>query len=263
MPDTVNALVLGDIVGQPGTRALFLGLKNIIKRHRADFVIANGENAADGFGITPEIADKLFTAGIDVITSGNHIWQKKEIFRSLDQDNRILRPANYPDGVPGKGQCIIEKHGFRLAIINLQGRVRMYNTSNPFEIGLSLCRSLKDKSDAIVVDFHAENPMEKEALALHLDGKVQAVVGTHTHIQTADERILPGGTAYITDIGMTGPTGSVIGSDPDVSIRKSLTQMPIKMGILDTPGVIHGVCIELTKGGETKGITRFREYSGF
>jgi 2',3'-cyclic-nucleotide 2'-phosphodiesterase len=261
--DNVNALVLGDIVGQPGCRALFVGLKGLIKRYKADFVVVNGENAAGGFGLTVDIADKLFAAGVDIITSGNHIWQKQEILSTLEKDHRILRPANYPKGVPGSGLHTVVKKDFRFTVMNLQGRVRMYDVNSPFETALSLYRSNKDQSDAIIVDFHAELPMEKEALALYLDGKVQAVVGTHTHIQTADERILPGGTAFITDLGMTGPSDSVIGVDPRISIQRSLTQMPIKMNIVDTPGVMRGVNIELSREGRAVSIERIQEYSGF
>ncbi len=262
MSSTVSALVLGDINGHPGCRAPFVGVTGIIKKYRADFVVVNGENAAGGFGLTPEIAEQLFSAGADVITSGNHIWQKKEIFALLGSSERILRPANYPGGVPGKGFCTVTKKDFRLTVVNLQGRVRMYDIDSPFEAGLSLSRSLKAQSDAIIVDFHAEQHMEKEALAFYLDGKVQAVVGTHTHIQTADERILPGGTAYISDLGMTGPSGSVIGVDPAMSIQRSLSQMPLKMDILDSPGVIRGVCIDFTREGIPARIVRVEEHPG-
>jgi metallophosphoesterase (TIGR00282 family) len=199
---------------------------------------------------------------VDVITSGNHIWQKKEIFPLLNEDGRILRPANYPSDAPGIGHCTVSKKGFRFTVLNLQGRVRMYDIDCPFEAGRKLSRRLASDSDAIVVDFHAENHMEKEALGLFLDGEVQAVVGTHTHVQTADARILPRGTAYISDLGMTGPIESVIGVDPEVSIRRSLSQMPIKMGILDNPGIIRGVCIEFAREKKAVAITRISEYPG-
>jgi metallophosphoesterase (TIGR00282 family) len=242
---------------------LFVGLKNLVKKHRADFVIANGENAAGGLGLTPDLADQIFANGVDVITSGNHIWQKKEIYKYLDRTEHILRPANYPKGAAGKGHCVLEKREFRLCVINLQGRVEMYDVDSPFEAASTIVRSYHDKADGIVIDFHAENTAEKEALAIYLDGKVNVVVGTHTHIQTADERILPGGTAYITDLGMTGPTGSVIGVDPAISIRRSLSQMPIKMEVLEMPSVIRGVSVTLSREGETLGIERIEEYPGF
>ena len=263
MADTVTALILGDLIGQPGCRALFIGLKALIKRTKADFVIVNGENAAAGFGLTPELADQVFGTGVDVITSGNHIWQKKEIYKYLDQSENLLRPANYPDSVPGKGYCIVSKRDFRLCVMNLQGLVAMYNLSSPFDAALSLVRSQKDRCDGIIVDFHAEDTAEKEALAIYLDGKVSAVVGTHTHVQTADERILPGGTAYITDLGMTGPIGSVIGADPQVSIQRALSQMPLRMQILEMPGVIRGVSVDISKEGKSLNIERIEEYTGY
>ncbi len=263
MADTITALILGDIVGQPGCRALFIGLKGLIKKYNADFVVVNGENAAGGFGLTPDLADQIFGNGVDVITSGNHIWQKREVLKYLDVTERLLRPANYPNDVPGKGYCVVSKKEFRLGVINLQGRVRMYDLESPFDAAQSIVRSLNEHTDGIVVDFHAEETGEKEALALYLDGKVNAVVGTHTHVQTADERILPGGTACITDLGMTGPTGSVIGVDPEISIRRSLTQMPLKMEVLEMPGVIRGVAVEISREGKTLSITRIAEYPGF
>ena len=263
MSDIICALILGDIVGQPGCRALFSGLKKVIKRHDADFVIANGENASSGFGLTPDIAGQLFASGIDIITSGNHIWQKKEIYDLLESCGQLLRPANYPSGAPGKGSCTIEKKGFKLSVINLQGRSRMYDINSPFGAGLTISRGLREESDCIIVDFHAENTMEKEALAFYLDGKVAAVVGTHTHVETADERILPGGTAFITDIGMTGPIDSVIGVDPSISIQRSLTQMPLKMDVIDNPAVIRGVKVHVDRNGTALNIERIKEYSVF
>lgn len=261
MADMISVLIFGDIIGQPGCRALFSGLKAIIKKYDADFVIANGENAASGFGLTPDIAEQIFAAGVDVITSGNHIWQKKEIYSFLESSSYLLRPANYPDGAPGKGSCTLEKKGFTLSVINLQGRARMYDIDSPFAVGLSLGRKMDQKSDCTIVDFHAEDTMEKEALAQYLDGTVQAVLGTHTHVETADERILPGGTAFITDIGMTGPIGSVIGVDPEISIRRSLTQMPIKMDVIDQPAIMRGVKLDVERDGAVKRIQRIKEYS--
>lgn len=263
MADKITALILGDIVGQPGCRALFIGLKSLIRKYNADFVIVNGENAAGGFGITPDLADQIFAIGVDVITSGNHIWQKKEIYKYLDSTEKLIRPANYPGDVPGNGFCVITKKDFRMCVINLQGRVEMYDLDSPFDTASSIIRTQSDAADGIIVDFHAESTAEKEALALYLDGKVNAVVGTHTHIQTADERILPEGTAFITDLGMTGPTGSVIGVDPEISIRRSLTQMPLKMEVLEMPGVIRGVAVDISKNGKTQSISRIAEYPGF
>ena len=263
MADTITALILGDLIGQPGCRALFVGLNNLIKKNRADFVIVNGENAAGGFGLTPDLAEQILGTGVDVVTSGNHIWQKKEIYKYLDKTDRVLRPANYPSGVVGKGHCIVTKRDFSLCVINLQGRVEMYDVDNPFDAAMSIIRTVKDQVNGIIVDFHAESTAEKEALAIYLDGKVSTVVGTHTHVQTADERILPGGTAYITDLGMTGPTGSVIGVEPAISIKRSLTQMPIRMEVLEMPGMIHGVSVTMSREGKPLSIQRIEEYSGF
>jgi metallophosphoesterase (TIGR00282 family) len=210
-------------------------------------------------GITPEAAEGLFKSGIDVITSGNHIWQRREIIPLLERDNRILRPENYPTGVPGGGISLITKKQVPAAIVNLQGRVNMYSIRCPFKVGESLIRQLGKKAKVIVVDFHAELPEEKEALALHLDGKVSAVVGTHTHVQTADEKILPGGTAYITDTGMTGPAEGVIGMKRDISIKRSLMQIPYKMEVEDSAAVVMGVLLTIAvDSGKALSIERIR-----
>jgi metallophosphoesterase (TIGR00282 family) len=222
-------------------------------------VVANGENASDGLGITPEVAEGLFKSGIEVITSGNHIWQRKEIIPLLERDNRILRPENYPADVPGSGCFVITKKQVPVAVINLQGRVGMYNIRCPFKVGDSLVRQLGKKTKVIVVDFHAELPEEKEALAVHLDGKISALVGTHTHVQTADEKILPGGTAYITDTGMTGPVEGVIGMKRDISIKRSLMQIPYKMEVADSAAAIMGVLLTVAvDSGKALSIERIR-----
>jgi len=205
------------------------------------------------------VAEGLFKSGIDIITSGNHIWQRKEIIPLLERDNRILRPENYPTGVPGGGLSLITKKQVPVAIVNLQGRVSMYSIRCPFKVGERLIRQLGNKTKVIVVDFHAELPEEKEALALHLDGKVSAVVGTHTHVQTADEKILPGGTAYITDTGMTGPAGGVIGMKRDISIKRSLMQIPYKMEVEDSAAVVMGVLLTIAvDNGKALSIERIR-----
>ena len=222
-----------------------MGLPTLLKKTRADLVIANGENAADGLGLTPEIAGSLFKSGVEVITSGNHIWQRREILPLLDTDGRILRPENYPVGVPGKGLLVLTKREVSVAVINLQGLLHLPSIRCPFAVGSELAKKLHGKTRVILVDFHAESPEEKEALALHLDGAVSAVLGTHTHVQTADERILPGGTAYIGDVGMTGPKLGVIGMKREISIRRSLTQIPIKMEVENSDGVIMGALVEI------------------
>jgi 2',3'-cyclic-nucleotide 2'-phosphodiesterase len=254
----ISVLVLGDVVGQPGCRALFFKLPGLIKKYKADLVIVNGENASDGFGILPEEAEKFFTKGVDVITTGNHIWQKREIYPLMEKENtRIIRPANYPPGVPGTGDVTINVKGLDVTVLNLLGRVRMGMAVDcPFRKSVDFLKKNK-KNKLIIVDFHAEDTMEKEALAWYLDGKVSAVIGTHTHIQTADERILPKGTAYITDIGMTGPDDSVIGTKPEISIRRSLTQLPLKMEVAENEATIKGVFITIeAETGKSHSIER-------
>lgn len=262
--EKIRALVLGDIVGQPGCRAVFIGLKSLIKEYRSDIVVINGENAADGFGITPKIAARIFASGADVITSGNHIWQKKEIYPLLDSDEPILRPANYPSLAPGKGYVILDIRDTKIAVLNLQGRRDFGDLDCPFQAGIAYSKKLKSKAKIIIVDFHAESAAEKEALGLYLDGKVSAVLGTHTHVQTADERILSGGTAYLSDLGMTGPSESVIGSDHTISVRRSLTQMPLKHEVADNPAVISGVVLDLDiSTGKCLSIKRFKKVSSY
>ncbi len=262
MSDTINALLLGDIIGQPGCRAVFIGIKKLVKKYKADVVMVNGENAADGFGILPENAQMIFSSGADVITTGNHVWQKKEIFPMLESKPELLRPANYPKKAPGHGSCIVDVKGTKVAFLNLQGRVDMSNLDCPFSVGKEEVRKLKKETDIIIVDFHAENVEEKEALAIYLDGQVSSVTGTHTHIQTGDERILENGTAYITDIGMTGPEAGVIGSNSDTAIKRQQTQMPLKMEIEDIPATMNGVLLTIDKNnGKTLNIQRINEKS--
>jgi hypothetical protein len=260
LPELLRTLILGDIIGQPGCRAIFISLKELINRTKADLVIANGENASEGRGIIPKDADTLFSAGIDVITSGNHIWQKKEIIPLLEAKTNMLRPENYPTGVPGTGHTIITKKGIPVAIINLEGRVFLSNLKCPFMVGKNLISQLAKQTKIIFIDFHAELVEEKEALACYLDGQISALIGTHTHMQTADERILPGGTAYITDIGMTGPEDSVIGMQIETSINRCLTQMPLKMEVVNNPAELQGVLIEVDIiTGKAVSITRIKE----
>ncbi len=258
----LRALILGDVVGAPGCRAVFAGLAGLVSRTRADLVIANGENAADGRGIRPEEAAALFAAGVQVITSGNHIWQQREILPVLDSDDRLLRPENYPVGVPGKGHCLVSVKGVQVAVLNLQGREQLPAIRCPFRVGRESVTRLAQQAAVVIVDFHAEAPDEKEALAYHLDGRCALVFGTHTHVQTADERILPGGTGFITDIGMTGPGDSIIGMSIETGIRRGQTQMPLRMEVEDRPARICGILAELdTERHATASITRVREDS--
>ncbi|KGE73788.1 TIGR00282 family metallophosphoesterase [Spirochaeta lutea] len=262
MDKELTVLFIGDIIGQPGIRAIVSMLPNLKRGYNPDLIVINGENAADGFGITPEIADSLFAAGADIITTGNHVWQQREIIPYMKDHPTLLRPANYPPGAPGTGAVIVEKHGVRFAVLNLQGRMRMWPIDCPFRKARDLIKKIEGKADIVLIDMHAEAPEEKEALAFDLDGRISALVGTHTHIQTADERILPRGTAYISDLGATGPRNSIIGFDPETGIRRSLTQLPLKSEVAQTPAVVHGVVLGLD--GETRRarwIRRIKEQS--
>ena len=242
----IRVLFLGDVVGRQGLRALFIGLSGLIKDTRAQLIAVNGENLARGFGLTPEDKDCLFNMGVSVITSGNHIWQREEIYPVLDADPRLLRPENYPQGVFGHGSVVVEAEGVSVAFLNLQGRERMgIAVDCPFRAGAKLLSRLRKKTRCIIVDFHAEDVREKEALSFHLDGRVSAVLGTHTHVATTDERITSAGTAVITDLGMCGPMGSVIGTCPQLSIQRALTQLPIKIEVHDRPACLQGVIMEI------------------
>ena len=221
-------LFIGDIVGKPGRELVRRGLGALIAVHKVDLVIANGENAAAGFGITPDIAEDLFSHGIDVITGGNHSWDKKEIFSYIAEQPRLLRPANFPSpGTPGRGRVVVSaRNGVRVAVINAMGRVFMTAIDDPFRCILDEINAVREDARIVFVDFHAEATSEKVAMGWHLDGRVTAVVGTHTHVATADARVLPQGTAYMTDVGMTGPHDSVIGVERANVIQRFLTGLP-------------------------------------
>ncbi len=256
----MKVLVIGDIVGEPGRRAVAKHLPKLIVQQSVDLVIGNGENAAGGFGITPELAGEFYDLGISVITTGNHAWDKKEIIGFIRQEPRLLRPANYPDGVPGRGSIVVETPvGERLAVLHLMGRVYMPTLDCPFQVARRELARLKQETSAIIVDMHAEVTSEKMAMGHFLDGEVTAVVGTHTHVQTADEQILPKGTAYITDIGMTGPVDSVIGVKKELAIEKFLTQMPRRFEVASGPALLCAVLIELDgRLGKAVSIQRIR-----
>ncbi len=226
----MRVLFVGDVFGKPGRRALFEKLHGLIQIHRVDFCVANVENAAGGFGITPQIVDEFLREEIDVLTSGNHIWDKRVILPYLTQQPRLLRPHNYPPANPGTGLFIGDSRcGVRVAVLNLQGRVYMHSIDCPFAVGEAAVEEARRQTPIVLVDFHAEATSEKQAFAWYMDGRVSAVVGTHTHVQTADERILPRGTAFITDLGMTGPYDSVIGSVPDLALERFLKQTPARL----------------------------------
>lgn len=240
----VKILFIGDIIGKPGRQAVSRELHRLVDRHMVDLVIANGENAAGGFGITEETANDLFKCGIDVLTSGNHIWDKKESQTFISREERILRPANYPDGAPGRGKGIFTTAGgARVAVLNLEGRVFMNNLDCPFRAADREIALLQAETPIILVDFHAEATSEKSSLGWYVDGRVSAIIGTHTHVQTADERILPGGTAYLTDAGMTGGFDSVIGIRKEEAIGKFLSQMPTKFEVTKSNLRLNGVVI--------------------
>src|SRR5438132_238991 len=225
----MKLLFIGDIVGRPGRDLVRHGLQAIVERHQIDLVIANAENAAAGFGITREIGDHLLEWGVDVMTSGNHIWDKKEALDYIGTESRLLRPANYPAGAPGNGSYLARtKDGQTVGVINVMGRVFMPLVDDPFAIVLKEIEALKSRARIIFVDFHGEATSEKIAMGWHLDGRVTAVVGTHTHVQTADERILPKGTAYLTDVGMTGPHDSIIGVEIGAALGRFLNAMPAR-----------------------------------
>jgi len=254
----VNILFIGDIVGKPGRQAVSRELHRLVDRYNVDVVIANGENASGGFGITAESAKELFACGIHLFTSGNHIWDKKEALEYLKNEGRILRPANYPDGTPGKGSAVVTTPGgIRVGVINLEGRVFMNNLECPFRTADREISALSESTKVILVDFHAEATSEKTSLGWYLDGRVSAVVGTHTHVQTADERLLTEGTAYISDAGMTGAFDSVIGVRKDEPIAKFLTQLPSKFEVAKKDLRLNGVVLTIDDAsGKALGIER-------
>lgn len=239
-------LFIGDIVGRPGRELVRRGVRPLIARHGIDLVIANGENAAAGFGITRETAEQIFGAGVHVITSGNHIWDKKEVLEYIPHEPRLLRPANFPDGAPGRGTCIVETAaGVKVGVLNVMGRVFMTSLDDPFRCAQAAAAQLRaDGAQLVFVDVHAEVTSEKLAMGWHLDGLATAVVGTHTHVQTADERVLPKGTAYLTDAGMTGPHDGVIGVDKAPAIQRFLTGMPSRFETATGDPRLHGVLID-------------------
>ena len=254
----MKILFIGDIVGKPGRLAVHELLPDIISHHRIDFVIANCENAAAGFGVTRDIVEELYSDEINVLTSGNHIWDKKEIREFVEDYETLLRPANYPDGSPGWGSVVTpNSSGIHVGVINLMGRVFMKPLECPFRTAEREIEKIKNRANIIIIDFHAEATSEKEAIGLYLDGRVSAVVGTHTHVQTADETILPGGTAYITDVGMTGPFKSIIGIRKDDILERFLTQMPNKFNVAKDDVRLQGVVIDVDgESGKATGIER-------
>jgi metallophosphoesterase (TIGR00282 family) len=253
----MKILFIGDIVGKPGRMAIRELLPGIIEEHRIDFVVANCENAAAGFGVTAEIVEELYASHIDVLTSGNHIWDKKEVMAFVDDYETLLRPANYPEGAPGRGSVVIPTlGGFPIGVINLAGRVFMNPLDCPFRTAEREIEKLKKKTRIIIVDMHAEATSEKIAMGWYLDGRVTAVLGTHTHVQTADERILPEGTAYITDVGMTGPFDSVIGIRKESILQRFLLQIPNKFDVAKGDVRLQGVMVDIASDGRAVRVER-------
>jgi len=256
----MKILFIGDIVGKVGrvvTKAL---LPTIADRYKIDFVIANGENVAGGFGITEKTAFELLGLGINVITTGNHVWDKKEFVSQISKIDNVLRPLNYPPGVPGFGSIIeTAGNGSKLAVVNISGRVFMPPMDCPFRIAEDEIKKIHATTKIIIIDFHAEATSEKVAFGYFMDGKVSAVIGTHTHVQTADEKILPGGTAYITDVGMTGPSNSVIGIETEQVIHRFLTSIPVRFETAKGDGIFSAVVFEVNEEtGKSTVIQRLR-----
>jgi metallophosphoesterase (TIGR00282 family) len=242
----VKLLFIGDIVGQPGRRAVKELLPKIKAQHGIHFVVANGENAAGGSGITPTIASEIYEAGVHCITMGDHLWDQKEVTTLLESERRFVRPLNYPDGVPGQGSTILRPEGMPpVAIMNLQGRTFMPPLENPFLAVQDELRKIREETKIIFIDFHAEATSEKIAFARMLDGKVSAVIGTHTHVQTADEQIFPGGTAYLSDAGFTGPQESVLGREIEPIIERFLRNTPQRFGVASERIVLNGAVVEI------------------
>jgi hypothetical protein len=254
----LRILFIGDIVGRVGRHTLAAVLRELVETHDVDFTMANCENAAGGIGITPKIGEELLALGIDVLTSGNHVWDKREAFDFLGSCERVLRPANYPPGVAGRGAGLYtSRGGVAVGVVNLQGRVFMQDIDCPFRTGSELLMELREQTPILIVDVHAEATSEKLALGWYLSKQASAVLGTHTHVQTADERILEGHTAYITDVGMTGPSDSVIGVKKELSIARFVTQLPQRFEAASGHGILNAVLMDIDEGtGAARSIER-------
>ena len=260
----MKILFIGDIVGSPGRKAVQELVPVIKKKEKIDFVIANSENAAGGSGLTPRLAEELFSYKVDVLTSGDHIWKKKEIMETLDEEKRLLRPANYPKGVPGSGWGVYSlKNEVKVGVVNLVGRVFMESVECPFRVSREIIDEIRKETPIILVDIHAEATSEKIALSWYLDGLVSAIIGTHTHVQTADEHIYPKGTAYLTDAGMTGPHDSVIGRKVEQILARFITQLPTRFEMAEENVRLNGAVITIDeKTGKATEIKRVSEKAG-
>jgi 2',3'-cyclic-nucleotide 2'-phosphodiesterase len=253
-PPLMRLLFIGDVVGKPGRQGLAAAMPELRAERMPDLVVVNGENSAGGVGITKETAEQIFEAGADVITLGNHTYRHRDVYPYLDSERRIIRPANFPPSNPGRGHTITEAAGMRVAVINLSGQMHLQVERNPFTAIDELLDSLAGAADAFIVDFHAELTSEKVAMGWHLDGRVAAVLGTHTHVPTADSRVLPGGTAHITDVGMTGSRAGVIGVKREQALQAFKTQMPVRFDTADEDIWLMGVAVEIGDDGRARGI---------
>ena len=245
----MKVLFIGDVVGSPGRRGLAAAMPELRERHAPDLVVVNGENSAGGLGITEKTAGELFDAGADAITTGNHVYRHRDVYGYLDSEPRIVRPANYPHANPGRGHTVIEKEGRRIAVINLSGAVQLRVARSPFHEVDSILGRLEGDADLVLVDFHAEVTSEKVAMGWHLDGRVAAVFGTHTHVPSADGRVLPGGTAFISDVGMTGSRAGVIGVKRDQALESFITQMPVRFETAEDDVWVMGAVVRTGTGG--------------
>lgn len=256
----MRVMVLGDVMGRPARRAVRDLVPSLIEKEEIDLAIANAENAAGGMGVDLKSAKELLSAGVQIMTSGNHIWKKKEIYSFLDEQESLIRPANFPAGAPGKGWCLWQHNGLRVLVINLQGRVFMPNhVEDPFRCVDRILKERGGNSPVVIVDMHAEATSEKYAMGWYLDGRASLVYGTHTHVQTADERIFPAGTAYITDVGMCGPFDSVIGMEKETVIRGFITQLPRQFEVAQDNVVLQGVIVDIDdESGKAREIRRLR-----
>jgi metallophosphoesterase (TIGR00282 family) len=256
---TRRLLFLGDVVGEPGRKALTRTLSLLRERHEPDFVVANAENVAGGLGVTEKTARALLDAGVDVLTTGNHVYRHRDVYRFLDSSDQIVRPANFLDSNPGRGHTVVDRADARWAVINLMGTVYMEAARSPFHEVDRLLHALSDRADYVIVDFHAEVTSEKVAMGWHLDGRALAVIGTHTHVPTADARVLPGGTAYVTDVGMTGSRAGVIGVKREQALERFLTQLPVRFETAEEDVWLMGCLVESADGGLARSIELISE----
>lgn len=256
----MRVLILGDVMGRPARRAAQDLVPSLIKKENIDLVVANAENSAGGMGVDIKSAKELLSAGVQILTSGNHIWKKKEIYSYLDHQDHLIRPANFPEGAPGKGWCIWQRNSLKALIINVMGRVFMPNhVEDPFRCVDVIIKEQRDHAPVVIVDMHAEATSEKYAMGWYLDGRASVVFGTHTHVQTADERILPGGTAYITDVGMCGAFDSVIGMERETVIRGFISQLPRQFEVATDNVVLQGIIVDVDgQSGRAQEIRRLR-----